>query len=145
MIAWVSSTKPGIFLCYWLLQWVTAIYGIFFRKANTVLKSEGRLNGFQNLIHWAKQDVWLSSTIASFFFSWAVISVFQLSWIHVFSRLIIIMYAIRLHSELWQRSQSTFFPANFAKCLLKGLLLPSTPPNVSEVSAKGECQLSCWK
>lgn len=33
MIAWVSGTEAGIFLYCWLLQWVTAIYGIIFQKS----------------------------------------------------------------------------------------------------------------
>lgn len=90
------------FLHYaWLHEWIVQKLAFFFaigyysgllpfmaffseKQTHSVLKSEGRLNSFQNLTHWAKQDVWLSSTIASFCFSWAVIRVFQLNWIHIF-------------------------------------------------------------
>lgn len=91
MQSWVSGTKAGIFLCCWLLQLVTALYGIFSEEqTHSVPISESRLNSFQKPHTLARQDVWLSLTVAAFCVSWAAISVFKLNWIRIFSARIII-------------------------------------------------------
>lgn len=132
MISWVSGTKAGIFLLCWLLQWITAIYGIFFSRANTFSTKIRKQIEYLSKPHMlAKQDVQLSSTISSFFcFSWAAISVFKLNWIPIFSRHIII--TLWHWAAFWTLAKESkyFFLANFAKSVhWRNYYCPSTPPN----------------
>lgn len=114
MTAWASGTKAGIFLYWWLLQWVIAVYGIFFiffseERTHSGPKSESRLNSFQSLML-PKQDVQLSRTIAAFWFSWTAINV----WVCIYFRHIVITIWSWIVFITLAQILKFVFPANLA-------------------------------